>query len=335
MVLIIESGATKTDWCVVDGSTGPVFVKTGGINLATMSEAAVETAVNQALEVLGTKGLLGKVDDVHFYAAGMVSAGDEKVPALAQRLDKVFKSIFPEADIEYASDLLAAARSVCGHDPGIAAILGTGSNSCQFDGEKVIRNVRSGGFILGDEGGGARLGKLFMSDFIKGLVPEPVAGEFGRDFKVDYMTVVENVYKGGSPAGYLGSFASWIMARYSSSGYVKSLVDSNFRDFFERVARQYDIERYPIGIVGGFGFAYRNILLKVSEPYGVRFSAIIPSPIEGLVRYHCGGEDPVEKGTRMIMDATGIDYEQARSLLYSYGSVRRAIASRQSESSIA
>lgn len=336
MVLIIESGATKTDWCVVDGSTGPVFVKAGGINLATMSEEAVETAVNQAFEVLGTKGFLGKVDDIHFYAAGLVSSGDEKVPALAQRLDKVFRSIFPDAAIEYASDLLAAARSVCGHSPGIAAILGTGSNSCLFDGEKVVRNVRSGGFILGDEGGGARLGKLFMSDFIKGLVPEPVASEFGRDFKVDYMTVVENVYKGGSPAGYLGSFAPWIMERYSYSEYVKSLVDSNFRDFFERVAGQYDTESYPVGIVGGFGFAYKDILLKVAEPYGVRFSAIIPSPSEGLVRYHCGGEDPVEKGTRMIMDATGIeDYEQARSLLYSYGSVRSAIASRQSESSIA
>ena len=336
MVLIIESGATKSDWCAIAGDGSPVFIKTGGINLATMSEEANETAVNQALVELEAKGLREKVDEIHFYAAGLLSAEGEGVPVLARGLDKVLRSVFPDAVIEYASDLLAAARAVCGRIPGIATILGTGSNNCLYDGEKVVRNVRSGGFILGDEGGGARLGKLFMSDYLKGLVPEPVASEFGRDFQVDYMTVVANVYRGGAPAGYLGSFAPWIMERYHSSEYVKALVDSNFRDFFERVVKQYDTDRYQVGVVGGFGFAHREILLKVAEPYGIRFSAIVPSPLEGLVRFHCGDMDPVEKGARMIMDATGIgDFDQARKLLYSYGSVRNAIASIQAKTSIA
>lgn len=336
MVLIIESGATKADWCAVAADGMPVFIKTGGINLATMSEEVNETAVNQALAELENKGLREKVDEIHFYAAGLLSAEGEEVPVLARGLDEVLKARFPGASIEYASDLMAAARAVCGHGPGIVAILGTGSNNCLYDGEKIVKNVRSGGFILGDEGGGARLGKLFMADFLKGLVPEPVSSEFERDFQVDYMTVVANVYRGGAPAGYLGSFAPWIMERYSSSEYIKSLVDGNFRDFFERVLKQYDIERYPVGVVGGFGFAHREILLKVAEPYGVRFSAIIPSPLDGLVRYHCDDGDPVEKGTRSIMEATGIqDFDQARKLLYSYGSVKGAIASLQAKTSIA
>lgn len=192
------------------------------------------------------------------------------------------------ARIEYASDTLAAARAVCGHKPGIAVILGTGSNNCLYDGSGIVKNVRSGGFILGDEGGGARLGKLFVSDFLKGLVPEPVSSEFASAFEVDYMTVVRNVYQGGSPAGYLGAFAPWITARYDSCEYVKELVDSNFRDFVERVLLQYDTKRYPVGVVGGFGYANREILKKVAEPYGIGFSRFLPSPMEGLVDYHLG-----------------------------------------------
>ena len=161
MILIIESGATKADWCAVTGEGIPVFIKTGGINLATMSEEVNEKTVNQALAELEAEDLREKVDRIHFYAAGLVSSEGDEVPELARGLDKLLKANFPDAVIEYASDLLAAARAVCGHKPGIAAILGTGSNSCLYDGERIVKNVRSGGFILGDEGGGARLGKLF------------------------------------------------------------------------------------------------------------------------------------------------------------------------------
>ena len=286
MTLIIDSGATKTYWCAVGQGRDPIWIKTGGINLATMPEDAVEATVRQAIADLESRGSDGKVDDIHFYAAGLIVAEGKGVPAVAECLDRVLKARFQGSSIEYASDLLAAARAVCGHEPGIAAILGTGSNSCLYDGEKVIRNVRSGGFILGDEGGGARLGRLFMSDFLKGLVPSSIAEEFGRTFQVDYMTVVANVYRGDAPSKYLGSFAPWIMERYSSSEYIKLLVDSNFRDFFERVLKQYDIERHPVGVVGGFGFAHREILKNVAGEYGIEFKTIIPSPMEGLVRYH-------------------------------------------------
>ena len=288
MKLIVESGATKTNWVAVSPDKEPVEVKTDGINLATMRSDAIESIVLKAVDEFKEKGIRDNAEELFFYAAGLVYKGDAKVPELALELDQVFRRLLPSADIEYASDMLSAARAVCGHNPGIVGILGTGSNSCYFDGKRIVKNVPSGGFILGDEGGGARLGKLFISDFIKGLVPEPVAGEFAAEFEVDYPTVVKNVYRGDAPSRYLGSFAPWILGKYETSDYVKQLVDNNFRDFIEIYLRQYDFESYPVGIVGGFGYANRAILEKVAGECGIKISTIIPAPMERLVDYHLG-----------------------------------------------
>lgn len=284
MIIIIESGATKTDWSAVSEDGSVSRTQTAGMNVAVMPADAICSILTEAMGGLNPGN--EKVSEVHFYAAGLILAPGEDVPAAAAGLDAEMRKFCPDARIEYASDLLAAARAVCGHKPGIAAIMGTGSNSCFFDGEKITKNVRSAGFILGDEGGGARLGKMFMSDFLKGLVPEPVSTEFAAEFTVDYMSVVANVYKSASPSKYLGGFAPWILARYDSSEYVRKLVDSNFRDFIERALSQYDIRNYAVGVVGGFGFHNRKIFREVAESYGIRISEIIAAPMDGLVQYH-------------------------------------------------
>jgi hypothetical protein len=113
-----------------------------------------------------------------------------------------------------------------------------------------------------------------------------VAAQFAAAFPVDYMTVVQNVYRGPSPSGYLGAFAPWIMERYDASPYVKELVDGNFRDFIERALKQYDVANCPVGVVGGFGYACREILQRIGSEYGIRFSVFLPEPMEGLVKYH-------------------------------------------------
>lgn len=289
MIIIVESGATKTDWCAVaaDGTVTPV--RTAGMNIATMPIEAIKAIINEAAPQLNPNG--EKVTALHYYAAGLIIPEGEKIPPVAKNLDASLKEYFPEAEMEYASDLLDAARAVCGHKPGIAAIMGTGSNSCLYDGKNIVKNVRSAGFILGDEGGGACLGKMFMADFLKGLVPEPVSSEFARDFQVDYFTVVQKVYKSEAPSKYLGEFAPWIMERYDSCEYVRDLVDRNFRNFIERALSQYDIKKYPVGVVGGFGFAHQKRLRKVADEYGIRFSEIIATPIEGLIKYHTSNEN--------------------------------------------
>ena len=140
--------------------------------------------------------------------------------------------------------------------------------------------------LLGDEGSAATLGKLFIADFLKGLIPSEIASEFSSRYPSGYATIVANVYKSeGSPSGYLGSFTPFILEHYSNP-YIKELVDGNFRSFFRRAIKQYDTGKYAVGVVGGFGFALQDILKRVAEEEGVNISRFIKSPIDGLVEYH-------------------------------------------------
>ena len=248
------------------------------MNLATMSGTEVSATIATALEALGLQG--NDVSELHFYAAGLLPGS-----ASARMVTELFTTRFPEAEIECASDLIAAARAVCGHSEGVAAILGTGSNSCLYDGREIVRNIRSGGFILGDEGGGASLGKLFLADFLKGLVPEPVASEFSAEFEADYLSIVQKVFHGSAPSAYLGSFAPWILSRADSHPYMRELIDRNLNEFIHRVLARYGCDR--AGFVGGFAYACADELTRLCAAAGIEVTTIIPAPLENLVSYHC------------------------------------------------
>ncbi len=253
------------------------------MNLASADPGFVSAVLSEAVSGLNPSG--EEVKALHFYAAGLIATGDP-VPENASGIDPVLRSAFPCASIEYASDLIGAARAVCGREAGVAVILGTGSNTCEYDGEKIVRNVRSGGFILGDEGSASRLGRLFVSDFLKGLVPEPVASDFAAAYDTDYQTIVRNVYKGDSPAGYLGSFAPFIAGYYGTCPYVRDLVRENFLALFDRCLSRYGETGMKIGVVGGFGAAMKDVFLEIAALKGVSVGVIEASPVEGLVRYH-------------------------------------------------
>jgi len=269
MILIVESGATKTDWCLM-GPDGPVDrLQTPGMNLSTIADEANAAVFAKAVDAFEN------VTEVHFYAAGLLE--------FPTRLDRIFRERFPRASFEYASDLLAAARAACGHGEGVAAILGTGSNTCHYDGEKIVRNIHGGGFIIGDEGSAAALGRMFLSDLVKELVPEELAEAFAAFHEADYTSVVRNVYKNTAPSRYLGSLAPFLLERREDP-YVKALIDRNFRDLFERALIRYGA--YPVGVVGGFGCACRAELERLGAGYGLTFTRFIPSPMEGLIEYH-------------------------------------------------
>ena len=247
--------------------------------MATMSSDVVMGALQEAIPPFRGE----KVTAVHFYGAGIIDgAGNE----IQESLRAGMHEAFPGARIEFASDLLAAARALHGHESGIATIMGTGSNSCFYDGKSIFSKVRSGGFILGDEGGAARLGLLFISDFIKGLVPDKVAADFSSRFDSAYMTIVQEVYKNGAPARYLGSFAPWILSWYDRDDYMRSLVENNFRSFIERALLKYDCRNNHVGAVGGFVWACKGIFTKIADEYGLRLSRILPAPLEGLIEFH-------------------------------------------------
>ena len=259
-ILLVDCGATKTDWYVSDG----VQVRTAGFNLAHTPASQLQAVLDEAAAQLGEG-----IAEIHLYAAGLVSSS----PVDLGRW-------FPGAEIEYASDMLGAARAVCGRNPGIAAILGTGANTCQYDGQAIGRKVNCGGFIVGDEGSAAVLGRLFVTDFLKGFVPEEMAREFASRFQADYPTLVKNIYSGEAPARYLGGFAPFILSYYSREEYARRLVDDNFRGFFARAVKQYDA--LPLGVVGGFGYACRDILTAIGQEYGITVNSIMASPLEGL-----------------------------------------------------
>lgn len=265
MKIIAECGATKTDWCAIfsDGTTRKI--RSEGVNFAVMSGQAADEIIRKAVIALSSGGEL--VSEMFVYAAGQVENRSG-------------------GSVEYASDMLGAARAVCGHNPGIAAVLGTGSNSCFFDGRDIVKNVRSGGFILGDEGSASCLGKKFLSDFLKGFVPQEMADDFAGKHESDYPAIVRNVYKCETPSRYLGSLAPWILDWYGRCDYARNLVEDNFREFFRRSILQYDTASYGAGIVGGFAYACRDIISGVAGEFGVRITDIVESPIDGLIEYH-------------------------------------------------
>lgn len=277
MILIAESGATKTDWRLIQNDGRTRAAKTEGMNAAVMDAERIAASAARAKKLLGAEN----VSSIFIYAAGLVDGGRE-----SEIFDRIFGELYPGATCGYASDLLACARAVCGYEPGIAAILGTGSNSCFYDGERIVKNVRTCGFILGDFGSAAVLGKRFVTDYLQNLIPAELAREFAATFEVDYATVVKNVYKGGSPAAYLGSFAPWIEAHYEGYEYVQKLMEDNFRDFIVRCIKQYDYRKYEVGVTGGFGVAYRELLQKVGREEGVSFGRFCAAPMDGLIDYH-------------------------------------------------
>lgn len=278
MKLIIESGATKSDWVVVsDAGQLVARLSASGMNISSMPFSAIEATIADACRRL--KGQNIAVEALYMYTAGVVTE------SIRTSLTQTFRGHFCGAEVEILDDMTAAVRATCGHSAGIVAIVGTGSNSCLFDGKKIVKKVYSGGFILGDEGSAAALGRMFVADLLKGLIPKYIADDFTARYGYDYAAIVERVYHSVSPAAFLGSLAPFILEYYDDD-YIRRLVDENFRSFIRRALKQYDVASYPIGVVGGFGNALKDIFTRVAEQEGVIISRFVSAPIEELIKYH-------------------------------------------------
>lgn len=307
MKIIVESGATKADFCLC-GGWGQVRFQTGGINLATMDRQTVSRRVRDAVFYLGMAAkehgeqISGNISEIWFYGAGIVS---DSAPAV---LADVFAELFCDVPLICGSDMLAAARALFGATPGVAAILGTGSNSCLYDGRSILRNVRPCGYVLGDYGSGAALGKIFLADYLQDLMPSSLAEDFRMRSGLDYASAVSAVYRGEAPARFLASFAPYIVTvagggKVTACGYgqdcadawipdVKSrdyavrILEENFRNFITRCLSQYDLDTFRVGVAGSFGKAAGGFFSAVAEEYGIRDIVYVASPMDGLCRYH-------------------------------------------------
>lgn len=293
MKLIMESGATKTDCCLLD-SGGKVRsrFRIPGINVATMDFEAVSRVAGDAVSCLRSafSGELpeGAIKEIFFYGAGVLEEPEEGL--VHGVLDRVLTEAFPGSVKEYHSDLLAAARGLCGDRTGIVAILGTGSNSCLYDGKRIVRNIRPGGFILGDEGSAAALGRLFLADYIKELLPEEVSEDFRREYGLDYAAAVKFVYGSDAPARNLASLAPYVM-RWAGNEWIKDMIVRNFRDFFERCLMRYGTVDAGIYVTGSFGNVCRDVLESLGHEYGLEFQAVVPAPMSGLEKYHASSKN--------------------------------------------
>ncbi|MFA6770237.1 MAG: ATPase [Bacteroidales bacterium] len=277
MRLIADSGSTKVDWRVVydDGSVKKLV--TAGVNPFFQTKEEIVHEFRHHL--LPDIGVGVSVKEIHFYGAGV------STPDQVKTLQSCFSEVFPKAITNAYTDLLAAARALCKNKPGIVGILGTGANSCFYDGRDIVDNVPACGFILGDEGSGAVLGKKLVSDYFKRQLPKDLNTLFNKEFNLTYGGVVERVYKQPFPNRYLATF-SLFLNENKSHPYVDNLLRVSFEEFFTRNIMQYDYKKHSLNLVGSIAFYYKEILTEMAEKMGVKMGIIIKSPIDALAEYH-------------------------------------------------
>lgn len=276
MIIVVDSGATKTAWRSVDADGCVRHAQTAGMNPSCLDEDGCRALVREAVPALNPKG--EGVDAVYFYGAGLVSE-DAAAPVRA-----ALEMWCPFAQVHFHSDLLGAARALFGDGNGIAAIMGTGSNSCLYEDGKIVSNIRPGGFILGDEGSGAAIGKALLSDFVKGMLPADIGEEFSAAFGLDYPTIVRKVYREPAASAFLASFAPFVIERIAHP-YFHQLVSECMDEFVRRSLSRYGTG-IGVGVVGSLGCACEEILRETGRRYGLEFVKFIKSPIEELVWYH-------------------------------------------------
>lgn len=276
MILIADSGSTKTDWCVVLDGTPIKRITTKGINPFFQSEEEIQQELTISLFPQLPERT---VNSVYFYGAGCTP---EKAPILRRA---IADSLSVVGNIKAHSDMLAAARGLCGHEAGIACILGTGSNSCFYNGEDIVNNISPLGFILGDEGSGAVLGKLLVGDILKNQLSPAIKEAFLKQFDLTAPEIIDRVYRQPFPNRFLASLSPFI-AQHLEEPAIRALVFNSFTAFLRRNVMQYDYEKYPVHFIGSVAACYKEILQEAALEMGIRIGKILQSPMEGLIQYH-------------------------------------------------
>ncbi len=267
--IIADSGSTKTHWAVVDEGGKTTMKETLGINPIHMSVDEIKDVIPEHLAPRISHLA------IRFFGAGCVTPFSEKV-------EKALKDTYPNADIFVDSDMLGAARALFGNDEGIACILGTGSNSCLYDGKEIVKNVPPLGYILGDEGSGAVLGKFFFNALFKGFLPKEMLEEYLEKEQLTYAEIIERVYRKPLANRFLASTSHFIVSHLDCEP-LRELVKENFRGFFRRNVMQYGRHELEVGIVGSIAHVYRKELTEVAREENIKLNRIVQSPIDLLV----------------------------------------------------
>ena len=284
MILIADSGSTKTDWRLIDDNKKIHQFATQGINPYFTSSDEISLIIQNELLSQIQFPLVGTPLSVFFYGAGCGSDSKKEIVRIA-----LLKN-FHRAFVEVYSDMLGAARSLCGANPGIAAILGTGANTCYYDGNNIIESTPSLGYVLGDEGSGAHIGKTFVQAFLNKEMPEALSNRFYERFNLGKVEMLDAIYKQPNPNRFLASFSKFIYQNLKEQ-FVVDLVANCFGQFFDKHICKYSKHKeVKLSCVGSVAFYYSNILRAVAANKGVNIETIIETPIAGLTLFHLGEE---------------------------------------------
>ncbi|MDQ6901540.1 MAG: N-acetylglucosamine kinase [Bacteroidota bacterium] len=274
--LIADSGSTKTEWCLLNGKKKTIIVSQGMspyfIN-GTKMEAII---ANEVVRSLKTK----KVDEIYFYGTGCSN------PENARMVKKALKNSFADAKISVETDVAGAAKGLCGNEKGIACILGTGSSSCYYNGKRIVKNSPGLGYVLGDEGSGAYLGKKVIQHFLYNIFDEDLRARFDAKFVTTANEILNAVYKEPLANRYLATFAIFL-AENRGNSMIENIIEDGFNDFFHTQISKYpESFSLPIHFTGGIAFGFHDVLAKLCKNNRLQLGNVLKNPMEGLIKYH-------------------------------------------------
>ncbi len=280
MILICDCGSTKAEWALLDGNNVAKRFITNGFNPNFTDNLTMNNIIGEALNSIDNQD----VSNIYFYGSGCGSDGNQL------KIKLIFSKLCFNAKAEVYPDTLAACHALFGKNPGVACILGTGSNACVYDGENITQSVASLGFMIGDEGSGCHIGKRIVHDYFLGIMPEDLRTKFDEKYHLDRETFLKKVYQGEQPSRFLAEFAMFAMENIENQ-YIVKLVCGCFEEFINSSLLNGGyfstaLEMTTCGFVGSIAFAFQSILLQVLENHHIKCAKILKNPMDGLIEYY-------------------------------------------------
>jgi N-acetylglucosamine kinase-like BadF-type ATPase len=275
--LLADSGATKAEWCLLKGTKKKILF-TQGISPYFLNQFQIEDLLKKELLPRLKKE---QISEIFYYGTGC--SNPQNVKNIRNALRHVFQDT---KEVQVTHDLMGAARALCGNQPGIACILGTGSNSCYFNGKRIVKNSPGLGYILGDEGSGAYLGRKVIQHYLYHTFEGELLHKFNEQFQTTQIEILNRVYRQPLPNRYMASFALFL-SENRGHYMVENILEDSFNEFFFNHLYKYkESWKYPIHFVGGVAYAFRDVLKDLCLTYGLQCGKILKHPMEGLIDYH-------------------------------------------------
>lgn len=275
VILIADSGSTKAEWCLLDGKKKKTVI-TQGISPYFLNEDQIKALLEKELK----PKIKTPPDELYYYGTGCSN------PANTKMVQQALKKVFGKIKIQVNHDLMGAARALCGHEEGVACILGTGSNSCFFNGKKIVKNSPGLGFILGDEGSGAYLGRKVVQHFLYNTFDPDLIDRFNAKYNTSAPEILEAVYRGPLPNRYLSAFTGFLV---ENRGHymIENIIEDGFNDFFFNHLYKYkESWTHPIHFIGSVAYGFKDVLKEICSNYELQLGRVLKQPMDGLIKYH-------------------------------------------------